>query len=105
MMTIGHELAKWRHLVAKLGTYSSGAPWWPKLKLMQVLVAKFATNKVTLVIPLAMFSLPPLTPWISRMPCTFFQPKIWHPSLKEASQNPSGGLRPLRGGGGTPLIP
>ena len=46
MMTIGHELAKWRHLVAKLGTYSSGAPWWPKLKLMQVLVAKFATNKL-----------------------------------------------------------
>ena len=27
---------KWCHLVAKFGTYASGAIWWPNLELMQV---------------------------------------------------------------------
>ena len=33
--------------MAKLQTNASGDIWWSKLKLMQALVAKFATNKVT----------------------------------------------------------
>ena len=40
---------KWCQLVAKFGTYKSGVTWWPKLELIQVLVDKFATNKISLV--------------------------------------------------------
>ena len=42
---------KWRHLVAKLITYASGAIWWPNLEPMQVappggagLLATFTSN-------------------------------------------------------------
>ena len=40
----GHiwNLYNWRHLVAKFGTYTSGAIWWPHLELIQV--AKCVTN-------------------------------------------------------------
>ena len=47
--------------MAKFLTYASGAMWWPKLELIQLLVAKFSSNKVTPVtdsmgpLPLAMF--------------------------------------------------
>ena len=37
------------HLVDKVGTYKSGVTWWTKLELIQVLVDKFATNKISLV--------------------------------------------------------
>jgi len=39
------NLCKWRHLVAKFATNTSGAIWWSNLQLKQVVV-KYATNAI-----------------------------------------------------------